>query len=245
MAAPATCIVMVRAEHVGNVAAACRAMKNMSLQDLRLVAPPQGLLDSPERALAYGAFDVLEAARGYQSLREATADAHFVVAVSGRADLPALSPRQLPAEIASRARGGTSALVFGPERTGLSAEELRLCHATVRIPADPAQPSLNLAQAVLVVAYELFVAARPGDAPAPAAAPEVTAGDLEAVLDELRQALLGIGYLSPANPEAILSELRRLLARAGPTRRELSLLRGVARQAAWAGRVAAERHRGG
>ena len=137
------------------------------------------------------------------------------------------------------------AVVFGPEASGLTSDELRLCHATVRIPTDAAHPSLNLAQAVLVVAYELFLVDL-GAQPPEQEVSRATARDLEDALAALRGGLLAIGYLPKANPEPILGELRALLARASPTLREVSLLRGVARQVAWAGqRIASARGRDG
>ena len=126
-------------------------------------------------------------------------------------------------------------MVFGPEAEGLRNDELVLCHVRVHIPTDPAHHSLNLAQAVLLVAYELRLAAlsgadhgRPGEA--------ASAGELEAALDDLREALLAIGYLNPGNPDAILAELRRLLSRAAVSSREATLLRGMARQILWSAR---------
>ncbi|HET7293736.1 MAG TPA: TrmH family RNA methyltransferase [Vicinamibacteria bacterium] len=236
-------IVLVRPARAANVAAACRAMKNMGLGALRLVTPPAELGDPAARALAYGAFDVLEGAREFASLEAAVADATFVAATSGRTELEALTPRELGEGAPVRTGGGRLAVVFGPERTGLTSDELRRCHATVRIPSDPGHPSLNLAQAVLIVAYELFLAGRtPARAEDPARA---TAGELEDALLDLRRALLAVGYLPAANPEPILGELRGLLARAAPTPREVSLLRGVARQVAWAGRIAGARRGGG
>jgi TrmH family RNA methyltransferase len=130
------------------------------------------------------------------------------------------------------ARGGLTALVFGPEASGLTNSELELCHLRVHIPADSAQPSLNLAQAVLVLAYEIRLSHAP-EAARPAA-PRASAGDVEQAIDELRQGLLGIGYLNPENPEAILAELRALVVRAAPAPREVALLRGMARQIRWA-----------
>jgi tRNA/rRNA methyltransferase len=134
-------------------------------------------------------------------------------------------------------------VVFGPEATGLRNDELALCPVQVAIPTDPAQPSLNLAQAVLIVAYEVWLSA-----PSPATAPEeprATTGALEEALGALRAALLAIGYLNADNPDAVLSELRGLLARAGPTPREVTLLRGLARQIQWAGGRVAQGGEGG
>jgi len=234
-------IVLVRPSRPANVAAACRAMKNMGLAKLWLVEPRPGLEDPANRALAYGAWDVLDGARRASSLIEAVGASHAVVGTTGLPAPEAWSPRQL-AEAAPRLAGtGALSLVFGPEATGLTTAERDLCHRLVRIPTDPAQPSLNLAQAVLLLAYELRLAIL--SAPARAAGegggePRASAGEVEQAVSELRAALLEIGYLDVQNPDRILAELRGLLTRAGPTPREVGLLRGLAHQAAWAGRVA-------
>ena len=230
--------VMVRPARVANVAAACRALKNMGLGSLRLVEPPPDLADRDARALAYGAWDVLDGARRFACLSEAVADAVLVVATSGRATDPAWTPRELAARAAQRCGDGRLAIVFGPEASGLAQAELRLCHEVVRIPTHAAHSSLNLAQAVLLIAYELFLAQAGTTAPTgqgEAAAP-ASVGELEAGLTELRQGLLAIGYLNPENPDAVFSEIRRLMARAVPTTREVALLRGLGRQVAWAGK---------
>jgi TrmH family RNA methyltransferase len=241
-------VVLVRPSRAANVAAACRAMKNMGLRALRLVEAGTPLVvDREARALAYGAWDVLDGAQPAPSLHAAVADCAFVVATTGRPLPGAWDARRLAAELGPRSEGGRVALVFGPESSGLRRDELDLCHELVHVPTDPAQPSLNLAQAVLLLAYELRRSAAEAAAGGPAGPPArdtaVPAGELEQAVQLWRAALLAIGYLDPANPDRILTELRRLLARAGPTARELELLRGLARQVAWAGRVAHGRPR--
>lgn len=234
-------VVLVRPARAANVAAAARALKNMGIGSLRLVGGCQGLREAPARALAYGAWDVLDAAPSLATLQQAVGDATCVAGFSGRGEADALTPRALAAGAGARVGGGRLALVFGPEASGLSNEELRLCHLTVTIPAAPEHPSLNLAQAVLVAAYELRVAgpaALDGDR-----APRARVADLEAALDDLEASLLAIGYLNQDAPEPILGELRRLLARSAVTPREATLLRGMARQIGWAGREV-ERLRG-
>src|SRR3972149_3800397 len=104
------------------------------------------------------------------------------------------------AEVRERAAVGRTAVVFGPESSGLRSDELDLCHARVHIPADAAHTSLNLAQAVLLVAYEIRLAVRPQVAPLPGRV--ATAGEIAAVLEALKKGLLAIGYLNPANPGA-------------------------------------------
>jgi tRNA (cytidine32/uridine32-2'-O)-methyltransferase len=233
---PTLCdIVLVRPARPANVAAACRAMKNMGLGRLCLVGPPPGLESPAARGLAYGAWDVLDGAVVADSVRDAVSGSTLVVATSARAGAPAWTPRRLAAESAKRTRGGRLSVVFGPESSGLTTDEIALCHERVRIPTAPEHPSLNLAQAVLVIAYEIFLSytAAEGVPASPA-----TAGEIEACIDDLRRALLDVGFLNPANPGAILAELRRLIARSGPTPREVSVLRGLARQVAWAGAIA-------
>jgi TrmH family RNA methyltransferase len=236
-------VVVVRPRNPANVAAACRALKNMGLRSLRLVGPDPGLGQPEARNLAYGAWDLLDAAVFFPTLGDAVADAALVVGTSGRDDPGAWSPRRLAAEAGALAGGGRTSIVFGPESSGLTGVELARCQVHVRIPADPAQPSLNLAQAVLILAYEIRLSA--GAGAAAVGAPRATAGELETALRELEEGLVGIGYLNPANPDKVLAELRSLIVRAGPTPREAGLLRGLARQVRWAaGRIAGLR-RGG
>jgi TrmH family RNA methyltransferase len=219
-------------------------MKNMGLRSLVLVDPPPGLGEREARALAYGAWDVLDGARRAVGVREAVCESASVAGTTGRAVPGAWPPRRLAEEAVALDGGGRLSLVFGPEDSGLTREELDLCHRLVHVPTDPAQPSLNLAQAVLLLAYELRIATLAAGAP-PACDEAATAGAVEQAVQDLRGALLEIGYLDPSSPDRILTELRRLLARARPTPREVLLLRGLARQAAWAGRVARGRSSAG
>ena len=215
-------------------------MKNMGLRTLWLVDPGPGLDDPAARALAYGASDVLDGARRAASLLEAVCASGAVVGTSGLDVEGAWTPRRFAAEAPALAGERALSLVFGPEATGLSAAERALCHKLVRIPTHPAQPSLNLAQAVLLLAYELRLAFLAGGVPAAAedTNARASAGEVEQAIGELRDGLLEIGYLDAQSPDRILAELRGLLTRAQPTPREVLLLRGLARQVAWAGRVA-------
>jgi tRNA (cytidine32/uridine32-2'-O)-methyltransferase len=241
-------IVLLRPARPANVALTCRAMKAMGLRHLVLAGPCEGLEAREVRALAYGAWDVLDGARRAGSLEEAVRDSVLVVGTSGRIkEGDVFSPRRLAEEGARRAHEGRTSVVFGPEASGLSRSELEMCHATLQIATHPDQPSLNLAQAVLVVAYELRMAAlvqdatgarrarRPGDGPvADGDGRRATAGELEEAVAEFGSAAVGIGYLNPQDPGHLLAEWRRLFARAMPSRREVTLLRGLARQMAFA-----------
>jgi len=215
-------------------------MKNMGLRTLWLVDPKAGIEEPSSRALAHGAWDVLDGARRAASLLEAVSASGAVVGTSALEVEGAWTPRRLAAEASSLAGERALSLVFGPESTGLSAAERALCHRLVRIPSDPEQPSLNLAQAVLLLAYELrlaFLAGAATAAPTDAEA-RASAGEVEQAIGELREGLLQIGYLDAQNPDRILAELRGLVTRARPTPREVLLLRGLAKQVAWAGRIA-------
>ena len=231
-------IVLVRPSRPANVAAACRAMKNMGLRALWLVGTRPELGDEAGRALAYGAWDVLDGARRADSLLEAVSTSVAVVGTTGLPVAEAWSPRRLAAEAGALAGAGSLSLVFGPEATGLTSAERSLCHRLVRIPTDEAQPSLNLAQAVLLLAYELRLAFLATQRAAPDEDARASAGEVEQAIGELREALLEIGYLDAHNPDRILAELRGLVTRARPTPREVVLLRGLAHQASWAGRIA-------
>ena len=233
-------IVLVRPSRPANVAAACRAMKNMGLRTLWLVEPKPGLDEPSARALAYGAWDVLDGARKAASLLEAVSASGAVVGTTGLEVEGSWTPRHLAAKAPTLAGERALSLVFGPEATGLLASERALCHLLVRIPSDPEQPSLNLAQAVLLLAYELRLGFLAGSTQTatPDAEPHASAGEVEQAIAELREGLLEIGYLDAQNPDHILAELRGLVTRARPTPREVLLLRGLAKQVAWAGRVA-------
>jgi len=193
------------------------------------------------RRLARHASDVLTAAEFHADLRGALGAATWTCGTTSR-DLPGrprLSPRQLAAEVAARAGHGEVAVVFGEERRGLSDSELTLCQAVCSIPTSAAYDSMNLAQAVAVVCYELSLAfaARAAETPAVAPGPggEPAAGPpgrgeparhatVEALWGRLSALLSAAGYLNPQNPEAILAEWRHLLGRADPTQREIELL---------------------
>lgn len=241
--------VLVRPARAENLGAACRALKNMGLRQLTIVEPAPDASAPATRNAAYGAWDLLDGAAHLPTLREAVADAHLVVGTSGRS-IPkrSVDVRHLGELVEDRARSGErTAVVFGSESSGLPDSELDLCQVVLRIPADADQPSLNLAQAVLLAGWEIRRVALEAETADDALRAEgvdgATAGDIEECLDDLAEALLIIGYLNPQNPKLILAEIRRMLARARPSQREVALVRGMARQIRWAG-LARERRAG-
>lgn len=223
-----------------NVGAAARVMKNFGLSRLLLVAPPSwsnlprsgrgatGREDVMERArkLARRAGDLLDHAEVHPDVRSALAEATWVCGTTSRRveGRERLEPRRLAAEAVRRAAAGPVAVLFGEERRGLSDEELTLCQALCTVPTSPDYDSMNLAQAVAVVAYEMALAAGDGLLQAPAGDGPARHATVETLWERLGALLGATGYLNPQNPEPILAEWRRLLARAEPTQREVELL---------------------
>jgi TrmH family RNA methyltransferase len=234
-------VVLVRPEHPGNIGAAARALKNLGFSDLRLVAPECGHLTAEALKMAYGARDVIEGARIHANLREALHDVRWAAAFGmTRPDRPdAVWLAEAAPTLVDRAHVHETALVFGPERSGLSNDELAVCHQLVSVPTDPAQPSLNLAQAVLLGCYELTRTT----ATAPASALELATGaEIDGLTDHLDQTLHAIGFLQPPQGRRLLHELRAFINRAQPSPREVRVFRGILRQIRWAIRQAPDNH---
>jgi TrmH family RNA methyltransferase len=230
-------VVLVRPREEGNLGAACRAMANMGLSELRLVEPAAAAGDVA-RAFAVGAREVLLGARRFDSLAAAVAPFRRVVGTTSARDRALAVPVVTPRELAERLPGGgtdlPTALVFGPEVGGLTTDELALCHLVVTVPCAPVQPTLNLAQAVLIVAYELFLARGVAplirfqagaqvEPPAPAAAVDGLFEHLTGVLEE-------VGFARDTTFHGVVRDLRQLAGRARATEREVTILRGVLRR---------------
>ncbi|MCC6848112.1 MAG: TrmJ/YjtD family RNA methyltransferase [Deltaproteobacteria bacterium] len=226
-------IVLVRPREAQNVGAVARAMKNMGLARLVLVDAPA--FDEPRAAtLAVHAEDVLAARCHVPSLATALAGCGLVVGTSGRATAArdaATTPRALAPVLLAAAAANDVALVFGPEDHGLALEELKLCQHVLAIPTSDAYPSLNLAQAVGLCAYELWTAAAP-----PAAARELAPHErLEFLWSKLESGLAAVSFLHGEEAPAVMRRLRTMLGRAALDDDEVQMLLGVARQMTWAG----------
>ena len=226
-------IVLVRPQYSGNIGAVARAMRNMGLSELTLVSPAP-LHREQADMMAVHARDVLDAMSIQPSLRAAVGDCGLVVGTTCRPGLyrdGAVYPRALAPHIVSRAGENRVALVFGPEESGLTNEDLRLCHRLMTIPTDASYSSLNIAQAVLVCCYEVFLAAQ--EETVPANYPLAIAERQELMYEKFKHALLRIGFLHRDNPEHIMFALRRMLGRAGLEERDVRILLGMARQIDW------------
>jgi tRNA/rRNA methyltransferase len=233
--------VLVEPRSAGNVGAAARALKNLGCSRLVLVEPACDHLGPQARMMAVEAANLLEQAAVHPTLDAALCGAGAVVGTSrrtGKHRRPHYRLDELAGSLESLARGGEIALVFGREDRGLTDLELDLCTHLVHLPAADAYPSFNLAQAVLVVAYELRRASWPAHAPAGGPRRVAEHSEREAMYRHLQQALHTIGYLHADSVEPLMRRLRRMLGRADMTAEEVRLLRGVARQVLWAARRA-------
>lgn len=225
-----TRIVLVEPTHPGNIGAVARAMKNMGLLELHLVRP--ALFPHAEAtARASGADDVLEAARVHESFDEAIADCGLVVGTSARQRyLPweLHEPRECMQQVVQAARSGNAAIVFGAERTGLTNVELERCNLLLTIPTDSQYSSLNLAMAVQIVAYELWLATRPGAPPPPEReVPLASAQEVDRLYAHIEQVLEQIEFRDRTGSGYLMARIRRLFNRAQLDQNEMNILRGI------------------
>ena len=219
-------IILVRPRFPENIGSVARAMKNMGLSRLMLVNGSSPLHPNAYK-LASGAEDILERAEEIPTLREAVAETGCVVGTTSRAGKErdsALTPETLARMLIPLSQKSTIALIFGSEREGLTNEELSLCHLYVKIPSSESFPSLNLAQAVMVMCYELFKSSANIPKGTVTLAP---AEQVERMFGWMEKTLLHIGFLDPNNPKRIMRVLRRLLGRSQMNEREVQILQGV------------------
>ena len=231
--------VLVDTSHPGNVGATARAMKTMGFSELVLVNPryPDVLLHEDAIAFASGATEVLSTARIVNSLEEALEGCNFCVALSARLrefSPPRYEPRSLASHLQST-QGLRAAVVFGSERYGLSNEQVEKCQAIVSVATNAEYASLNLAQAVQIVAYECRMAglastAENGKDQVGFTGDLATNEQIEGMFVHLEQALIEIEFLDQHNPKKLMSRLRRLFARTSLETEEVNILRGIANQ---------------
>lgn len=230
MTAPA--IVLVRPQLGENIGKAARAMLNFGLTDLRLVTPRDGWPNPSAGPAASGADIVLERARVFDNVADAVADCPFVYATTVRKRglvIPVVTPDEAAREI--RAQAGASAILFGAERSGLETDEVAIAQKILTVPINPEFRSLNLAQAVILVAYEWSKLERlavptEGDPQEPRASQE----QLEGLIGQLDEALANAGYYFP--PDRVpttKNTMRTILSKAGWSNREIQALRGMIR----------------
>jgi len=229
--------VLVETSRPGNIGATARAIKNMGFTELVLVNPrfPDAALQEEAVAFASGAQDILQAARIVGSIEEALVDCNFAAAVSARLrefSPPVISPRALATRLADET-GLRAAVVFGNERFGLPNEIVEKCNVLINIPANPDYSSLNLAQAVQVLAYEARMAAV-GETRAATdigfQGEAASMSQIDGMYAHLEQALVAIDFLDANNPKKLMPRLKRLFSRTQLETEEVNILRGIAKQ---------------
>jgi tRNA/rRNA methyltransferase len=228
---PPPVIVLVRPQLGQNIGKAARAMLNFGLTDMRLVAPRDGWPNPDAGPAASGADVVLERAQLFATAAEAVADCPLVFASTvRRRDLvmPVLHPEDMADRI--RASSGRSAILFGPERAGLETEEVALAQAIVTVPINPEFGSLNLAQAVILLAYEWSRRSALAQPPAKELEPPAPHGELEGLIGQLDGELVNRGYFHPpSRTQATRNTLRTIFTKTGWSSREIKAVRGIIR----------------
>jgi len=219
-------IFLVRPKFPENIGSVARAMKNMGLSRL-VVVNGCSPLHANAYKLASGAEDILERAEEFFTLREAISEMGCVVGTTSRRGKerdPDLTPEALVRKLIPLSQKNLIGLAFGSEKEGLTNEELSLCHLSVKIPSMESFPSLNLAQAVMVVSYELFKNAME----VPKKEVQLAqAGQLERMLEHMEKILLRVGFLDSKNPQRIMRVLRKLFGRSQMDEREVQILEGI------------------
>ncbi|EOC7934057.1 tRNA (cytosine(32)/uridine(32)-2'-O)-methyltransferase TrmJ [Vibrio cholerae] len=225
-------VVLVGTSHSGNIGSAARAMKVMGLSQMVLV-DPQCQVDAQAIALAAGASEIALNAQIVPTLEAAVADCGLVVGTSARSrtlDWPMLEPRQCGEKLIAEAEQHHVAMVFGRERTGLTNDELQLCHYHVCVPANPEYSSLNLAMAVQLLSYEVrmaFLAMDQNQSQELRDHEYPRHQELELFYEHLEKVITQTEFISAQQPGQVMNKLRRMFTRARPEAQEINILRGI------------------
>jgi tRNA/rRNA methyltransferase len=228
-------IVLVRPVYGGNVGSVCRAMMNMGLSRLTIVGPQDHLDWEETRKMSHHAVELLDQRASFATLAEAVFDCGLVAGTTARMGLyrsHALTPREWAPRLLQQAAAGLVAVVFGPEDKGLSNEELALCTQIIQIPSSPRYLSLNLAQAVMICGYELYVASGAFQ-PVSERSAQAPSELRERMFDMWRKTLVDIGFMKDDKADHMMMGLRRILSRGKLTVNDVHILMGIARQAQW------------
>lgn len=226
-------IILAGTKYAGNVGSAARAIYNMGLSRLVLAAP-QCTINEESYRMAKAGKGILDSAKICRSVKSALRGMRFLVGTTGKSGgyrAHSHTPRELVPKILNHAAQQNVGILFGPEDTGLIDEDLRFCQQLIRIPTQFKANSINLAQAVMIVSYELFFGSLEREStrvPRLASLEEV-----ESMYIQFEKSLLDIGFLHPQNAKHMMLALRRLLGRTGLQPSDVGMLRGIARQIGW------------
>ena len=228
-------IVLQKPRYPENIGSTARAMRNMGLNRLLVVDPEDFDLSRARKLATHEAADILAICQVYDDLKSALAESQYVVGTTarlGKHRQVIQSPERLATQLIPISQKNQIAILFGPEDKGLSNEDLRLCHALVNIPTADFS-SLNLAQAVMVVAYALYRSQV--EQPAPLTPRLANRHELDSMYAQLTEILVRICYINADNPDHFMGSLRRFFTRLQLRAREVSIIRGIIRQVNWYG----------
>lgn len=227
-------IVLYKPKYAGNVGSIARVAKNMGIGNIIIVGAADLDREEMERRSTHLAADMLNRIKYFDDIGEALADFQYIVGTTarlGKARGPFNAPRKIAESIVDISRKNKVALLFGPEDTGLTNNELRYCQAIVTIPSSRDFKSLNLSHAVMILCYEIYTASLPVTEEIP---PKwARSEEVEGMYGQVKTMLSEIGFLNPENPEYWMMHLRRFFARSGLLAREVKIIRGICRQLEW------------
>ena len=236
-------IVLNRPRTPENIGAAARAASNMGIQTLIVVAPESLDPERMRKMATHKAVHLVERMKVYPDLKKALSDFGYVVGMTTRTGgirKPILTPREVAPGLFEYAPQNKIALLFGAEDKGLTNEEIRLCHQLVKI-STAEFSSLNLAQAVMVICYEIFLASsRFSEQPVPELA---TSGELERMYEKVKDIFIKISFIQPDNPDHWMMNIRRFFARIGLLSNDVDLIMGICRQVEWYGKASRQREK--
>jgi tRNA/rRNA methyltransferase len=226
-------IILAKTKYPGNIGSAARAMFNMGLTQLVLAAP-QCAINEESYRMARSGKSILDSAVACKTVKSALKGMRFLAGTTGKSGghrTQACAPRTLAPRILAHAAEQKTGILFGPEDTGLTDEDLKFCQMLIRIPTQHEGRSINLAQSVMIVGYELFLGSLERE---PARVVRLASlQQVEAMYAQLQAALLEIGFLQPQNAAHMMFTLRQMLGRAGLEPSDVGVLRGIARQIGW------------
>lgn len=229
-------IVLHQPRYPENIGAAARAMCNMGIRHLVVVDPNDFDLVRVLKLATHAAAHVVKKIEFYENLKSALSQFNYVVGTTARLGGQRQvinTPSKLAQSLVSISRENRIAILFGPEDRGLANEDIRYCHLLVNIPSAEFS-SLNLAQAVMIMCYELFLAGR---VTSEEFAPRLAARhELEGMYDQLKDILVRISFINPENPDYWMNNLRRFFSRMGLRAKEVNIIRGICRQINWYGK---------
>jgi tRNA/rRNA methyltransferase len=229
-------IVLLKPRYSENIGAAARAMRNMGMQQLVIVDPQNFDLSKALKLATHVASDIIEKSKFYLDLKEALSPFNYVVGTTARLGgqrQVVLTPLTLARSLIPISVKNRIAMLFGPEDKGLSNEDIRYCHALVNIPTSEFS-SLNLAQSVMILCYEIFIAG--GEADEEFTPRMASRHELDGMYDQLKDILVSISYINSENPDYWLNHFRRFFTRMQLRAKEVNIIKGLCRQVDWYGK---------